>query len=80
MPMKATRPICRPSAVDLLAGADTSSLRPRWSLASGRSGNAVMVSARAMHIGSDHREHWRALASIMSLHATTPAAAYEQSP
>ena len=52
-------PICRASAVDLLAGADTASLRPRSSLASGRSGNAVRVSARAMHIGSNHREHWR---------------------
>ncbi len=80
MPMKATRPICRVSVVDLLAGADTSSLRPRRSLASGRSGNAVMAPARAMHIGSDHREHWPALTSIMSVHATTPTAAYEQSP
>jgi hypothetical protein len=49
-------------------------------LASGRSGNAIMVSARAMHIGLDHREHWRALASIMSLHATTSTVAFEQSP
>ena len=28
MPMKATRPICCASAVDLLADADTASLRP----------------------------------------------------
>ena len=82
MTMKATRPICRASAVDLLAGADTASPRPRSrsSLASGRSGNAIMVSARAMHIGLDHREHGRALASIMSLHATTSTVAFEQSP
>jgi hypothetical protein len=49
-------------------------------LASGRSGNAVMVSDRAMHSGLDLREHGRALASIMSLHATTSTVAYEQSP
>jgi hypothetical protein len=78
MTMKATRPICRAGAVDLLAGADTAS--PRSSLALDRSGNAVMVSARAMHIGLDHREHGRALASIMSLLATTSTVAFEQSP
>jgi hypothetical protein len=77
---KTTRPICRASVVDLLAGADAPSLRPRWSLASSRSGNAVMMFARAMHIGSDHRENRRALTSINSLHATTSTAAYEQSP
>ena len=80
MPMKATRPICRASAVNLLADADPAFLRPGSSLASGPSGNAIIVSARAMHIGLDHRQHGRALASIMSLHATTSIAAYEQSP
>jgi hypothetical protein len=78
MTRKTTRPICRASAVDLLAGADTAS--PRSSLASGRSGNAAMVSARAMHSGLDHQEHGRALASIMSPHTTTSTVTFEQSP
>lgn len=80
MTMKAMRPICRASAVNLLADADPAFLRPGSSLASGPSGNAIIVSARAMHIGSDHPEHWRALASIMSLPAATSTAAYEHSP
>jgi hypothetical protein len=80
MPMRATFPICRASVIHLLAGADTASARPRRSLAPGRNGNAVVVSVRAMHIGSDHREHWRALASLMLSHATTSIAANEQSP
>lgn len=79
MPMRATFRISR-AGVDLLAGADIASARPRRFLASGRKGNAVLASAPAMHIGSDHREHWRALASIMSLHTTTSPAANEQSP
>jgi hypothetical protein len=80
MPMKPMLPICRACVVDQLAGVDTAPLRLLWSLASGRNGNTVLVSARAMHIGSDYRKHWRALASITSLHATMSIAANEQSP
>ena len=80
--MKATRPICCASAVDLLADADTASL-PSAVLVFGVGPVAAMPSwcpARAMHIGSDHREHWRALASIMSPAriTTSMCAAYEE--
>ena len=43
MTMKATRPVYRASAVDLLAGADTASPRPRSSLASGRSCRFTLI-------------------------------------